>query len=148
MWAYARVVPPPLVPRRVCCRLSAKGFRPVGRPLCRSDAIAIARDELEAIRLADVEGLYQDAAADRMGISRQTYARILTRARSAVARSLVEERMLLVESDPADPVVEGLARSPKCPVHGGRRRMGRTCRCDDDPPTCGPSCRHQGHRPS
>ena len=52
----------------------------------------IGVDELEAIRLADIEGLYQDAAAERMGVSRQTYARILNRARTAVARSLVRGR--------------------------------------------------------
>ena len=58
--------------------------------------ICIGLDELEAIRLADLEGLYQDAAAERMGVSRQTYARILARARHTVAASLVERRMLMV----------------------------------------------------
>jgi uncharacterized protein len=80
---------PPL-PRHVCCRLNGRGFRPLGLPPHKGDAISIAVDELEAMRLADIEGLYQDAAAERMGVSRQTYARILGRARSAVARSLIE----------------------------------------------------------
>jgi hypothetical protein len=83
-------------------------------------------DGLEAIRLADLEGLYQDAAAERMGVSRQTYARILSRAREAVARALLERRLLLVE---AAPVIEEAGPPLDCPVHGGPKRHGRTCRC-------------------
>jgi uncharacterized protein len=137
------MVPPPLVPRRVCCHLTARGFRPMGRPPCKADAITIGFDELEAIRLADVEGLYQDAAATQMGVSRQTYARILTRARTAVARCLLDETMLLVESRDAEPVVQGTVARLSCPVHGGRRRRGRTCHCSVAEPACAATCRHR-----
>jgi predicted DNA-binding protein (UPF0251 family) len=137
-------VPPPLVPRRVCCQLTARGFRPIGRPPCKADAVSIGLDELEAVRLADIEGLYQDAAAQQMGISRQTYARILTRARAAVARCLIEQKMLLVESADTEEVVETHAAPLTCPVHGGRRRLGRTCRCAAGRPACGHACRTDG----
>ena len=129
-------MPPPLVPRRICCELTARGFRPIGRPRCKADAIAIGLDELEAIRLADVEGLYQDVSAEQMGVSRQTYARILTRARTAVARCLLEEKMLLVEGRNAEPVVEGTTAPLSCPVHGEHRRRGRKCHCPDAEPCC------------
>jgi predicted DNA-binding protein (UPF0251 family) len=122
-------VSPPLVPRRICCRLTARGFRPIGRPPCKAEVISIPLDALEAIRLADVEGLYQDAAARQMGVSRQTYARILTRARTAVARCLMEEKVLLVEGGVAESIEESQTPPLRCPVHGGRRRLGRTCRC-------------------
>jgi predicted DNA-binding protein (UPF0251 family) len=128
--------------------LTARGFRPIGRPPCKADAIAIGLDELEAIRLADVEGLYQDAAAGQMGVSRQTYARILTRARTAVARCLLEEKMLLVESKNAEPVVEGTVAPSSCPVHGGRRRRGRKCHCSDAEPGCARGCQRRGCGPS
>jgi predicted DNA-binding protein (UPF0251 family) len=74
--------------------LSGRGFRPIGGSAFKADAFWIGADELEAIRLADVEGLYQDAAAERMGVSRQTYARILNRARTAVARRDPEDVLL------------------------------------------------------
>lgn len=119
-------MPRPTVPRRVCCHLHGQGFRPIGTPAGKSEARSIGVDELEAIRLADVEGLYQDAAAERMGVSRQTYARILSRGRRAVAECLVERRMLLVR---AAPVIEEREKPSDCPVHGGPRRVGRTCHC-------------------
>lgn len=131
----------PVVPRRVGCQLNGRGFRPIGRLACKADAISIGLDELEAIRLADLEGLYQDAAAGRMGVSRQTYARILTRARHAVAACLVERKMLVVE---AGPVVEETPPPAECPVHDGARRHGRTCHCPARRKTCGKDCAHPG----
>jgi uncharacterized protein len=88
--------------------------------------LTIGIDELEAIRLADLEGLYQDAAAERMGVSRPTYARILARGREVLARCLIERRMLLVGHGP---VIEEALPAADCPVHGGPRRHGRTCHC-------------------
>ena len=51
-------------------------------------------DEFEAIRLADLEGLYQEAAAERMGISRATFGRILDSAHRKVAEVLAGGRCL------------------------------------------------------
>jgi predicted DNA-binding protein (UPF0251 family) len=103
-----------------------RGFRPIGKPACRAEVITIARDELEAIRLADLEGLYQEAAAERMGVSRPTFARILTRAHSVVAEGLIEGKALLIEPGAA---IDGPAPPLICPVHGSDRRRGRGCRC-------------------
>jgi predicted DNA-binding protein (UPF0251 family) len=54
------------------------------------EEIDLAADELEALRLADCEMLYRQPAAARMGVSRQTFDRILRRARAKVARALVQ----------------------------------------------------------
>ena len=116
---------PPL-PRRIGCRFPGRGFRPIGRPACDLEVVTVGQDELEAIRLADREGLYQEAAAEHMGVSRQTFARILTRARSAVAECVTEGKVLLVETGP---VASASAPSDPCPIHGGPRRRGRACRC-------------------
>lgn len=139
-------MPRPPVPRRVCCQLSGRGFRPIGGSAFKADALWIGVDELEAIRLADVEGLYQDAAAERMGVSRQTYARILNRARTAVARSLVEEKMLLVGDAASESILDHAPARPDCPVHGGPRRHGRACHCpgdDVEAPAPYAGCRHR-----
>jgi uncharacterized protein len=133
---------PPL-PRRIGCRFQGRGFRPIGRPACALPVVAIGLDELEAIRLVDRELLYQDAAAERMGVSRQTFARILARARQAVAECLLENKILLVQ--PAA-TVTGPAEGPGCPIHDEARRRGRGCRCaparrdrDDQPRVIGES---------
>ncbi len=98
------------------------------------------------MRLADIEGLYQDAAAERMGVSRQTYARILGRARSAVARSLIEQKTLLVGSGDSDAVVDRPSAPEICPVHGGPRRHGRACHCADAVIGAIAPCGGMGHR--
>lgn len=72
-------------------------FKPAGVPLRDLEEISVTVEELEAIRLKDVEGLEQEACAERMGISRPTYHRILSSARAKVARALVEGKAIRVE---------------------------------------------------
>ena len=54
-------------------------------------------EELEALRLAHLESLYQEAAAREMGISRQTFGRLLDQAHGKVARALCEGLALRIE---------------------------------------------------
>lgn len=112
--------------RRIGCLAGGRGFKPVGRPSRELERVVLRADELEALRLADLEGLYQEAAAERMGVSRPTFARILARARQTVARALVEERLLVMGDGPVE---TGAAEPLPCPVHGPGRRRGRGCRC-------------------
>lgn len=60
--------------------------------------------ELEALRLADLEGLYQEEAARRMGVSRATFGRILEGARRKVAEALVTGKGLEVEPEGTEAV--------------------------------------------
>jgi predicted DNA-binding protein (UPF0251 family) len=117
----------PEKPRRVGHRARGRGFKPIGRPSRELESETLRLDELEALRLADVEGLYQEAAAERMGVSRATFARILARARATLACAVLEERVLIIGDGP---VVEHPEEFPDCPVHGAGRRRGRGCRCD------------------
>ena len=112
--------------RQVGCLAGGRGFKPVGPPLSELEVDTLRADELEALRLADLEGLYQENVAERMGVSRPTFARILSRARAIVARALVEERALVIGDGP---VVAGVEPPLPCPVHEGGRRRGRGCRC-------------------
>jgi predicted DNA-binding protein (UPF0251 family) len=116
----------PEITRRVGCVAGERAFKPVGRPVADLEIEPLRLDELEALRLADLEGLYQEAAADRMGVSRPTFTRILARARSAVARALIEERLLVVGEGP---VVAASDEPFPCAVHDGGRRRGQGCRC-------------------
>jgi predicted Zn-ribbon and HTH transcriptional regulator len=54
-------------------------------------------DEFEAIRLADLEGLYQEQAAREMNVSRQTFGRIIESAHRKVAEALVKGKALKIE---------------------------------------------------
>lgn len=53
-------------------------------------SIEMGLDELEALRLSDVEDLSQADAAKRMDVSQPTFNRILSGARSKVAKALTE----------------------------------------------------------
>jgi predicted DNA-binding protein (UPF0251 family) len=90
------------------------------------EQVNLTLDGLEALRLAELEGLYQEEAAERMGVSRATFARVLTAARKVVADALVHGKAVEISGGPVDRRARG---SWPCPVHGGRRRRGRGCRC-------------------
>jgi predicted DNA-binding protein (UPF0251 family)/predicted Fe-Mo cluster-binding NifX family protein len=64
-------------------------FKPQGIPLCELAEIQLSIEGLEALRLADLEGLTTEAAALGMGVSRHTFGRVLADARATVARALV-----------------------------------------------------------
>lgn len=90
------------MPRPRCCRRiesapACKIFRPTGMPLATLGEVELTLEEYEAIRLADHEGLYQEEAAKRMGVSRQTFGRAIEKARSKVARALVLGLVLRIE---------------------------------------------------
>jgi predicted DNA-binding protein (UPF0251 family) len=112
--------------RKVGCGAEVQGLKPMGRPARDLEVEPIRLDELEALRLADLEGLYQETAAARMGVSRPTFARILARARRAVAAALIEGKLLIVSDGP---VVETPDAPFPCPVHDDGTRRGRGCRC-------------------
>ncbi len=63
-------------------------FKPQGIPMRELERLAISVEEFEALRLVDNEGLMQQEAADRMGVSRPTLSRILGAARKGVATAL------------------------------------------------------------
>ena len=111
---------------RVGCETEVRAFKPIGRPMADLEVVPLRLDELEALRLADLEGLYHETAAARMGVSRPTFTRILGRARAAVARALIEERALVVGEGP---VVTTSDEPFPCPVHDDGARRGRGCRC-------------------
>jgi hypothetical protein len=57
----------------------------------------VTLDELEALRLADFEGLYQEEAAAKMKISRPTFSRVVEQARRKVATALIQGKALRMD---------------------------------------------------
>jgi len=97
-------MPRPLCPRRIEHCPPSYYFKPAGIPLCKVEEIALAADELEAMRLADCEGLYNQDAAKCMGVSRQTFDRIIHRAHQKTAKALVHGFALrIAKKEPEGP---------------------------------------------
>jgi len=72
-------------------------FKPRGIPTVELEEIILTLDEFEAIRLADYEQLYQEEAAERMNISRQTFGRIIEAAHKKIADVLLNGKALKIE---------------------------------------------------
>ncbi len=62
-------------------------------------------DEFEAMRLADLDGHYQEQAAKQMNVSRTTFSRIVDSAHRKMADALVHGKALRIEGGPVE--VEG-----------------------------------------
>ncbi len=71
------------------------------------ETVQLRPDELEALRLADLEGLYQEECARRMGISRTVLSRTLTQARRTVTDALINGKRLIVEQVQSNEVESG-----------------------------------------
>ena len=82
--------------RRIDAAPGSTYFKPRGVPLSELDEVVLGVDEFEAIRLADLEGLYQELAAEKMGVSRQTFGRIVAAAHQKVAEALVGGKALKI----------------------------------------------------
>jgi predicted DNA-binding protein (UPF0251 family) len=119
-------VPRPPNPRRIDLGFETRVFKPAGIPTRDLKVVRLDLDGLEALRLADLEGLYHEAAAEQMGVSRATFGRILSKARARVAETLTEGKALWIGGGP---VIEGDGEKLPCPLHWGGRRRGRGCRC-------------------
>lgn len=86
----------PVKERQISCVPAASYYKPVGIPLRDLEEVVLGLDELEALRLADLEGLYQADAAQKMGVSRQTIGNILDSAHRKLADALLNGKALRI----------------------------------------------------
>ena len=86
----------PRLRRRVRFRARSTYFKPAGVPLRSLEEIGVTRDELEALRLKDVEKLDQRDAAERMEVSQPTFHRILQSARNKTAEALIKGKAIRI----------------------------------------------------
>ncbi|MGD0280219.1 MAG: DUF134 domain-containing protein [Smithella sp.] len=83
--------------RNICGIPDKNYFKPRGIPAVDLDEVVLNLDEFEAIRLADYEQLYQEEAAAKMNISRQTFGRIINEAHKKIADVLINAKALKIE---------------------------------------------------
>lgn len=75
--------------RWINSRPGADYFKPRGVPINQLEVTGLTMDEFEAMRLYDIEGMDQAAAAGQMKVSRATFGRIITAAHRKVAEALL-----------------------------------------------------------
>ncbi|MDQ7096310.1 DUF134 domain-containing protein [Desulfosporosinus sp. PR] len=93
-------MPRPIKWRRVEYIPENKYFAPCPKGKCGClegvEDVQLKVEELEAMRLKDIEELSQEECAARMQISRQTFQNIIDEARKKVARALIENRAITI----------------------------------------------------
>ncbi|HEX9896313.1 MAG TPA: DUF134 domain-containing protein [Dehalococcoidales bacterium] len=90
-------MPRPRKCRRVAFLPGTTYFKPAGIPLRELDENLITIDEIEAIRLKDIEDLEQEHCAVKMGISRATFQRTLESARKKIADALLNGKAMKIQ---------------------------------------------------
>jgi predicted DNA-binding protein (UPF0251 family) len=109
-------------------------FKPRGIPLSMLKEVILTVDEFEAIRLADLNGLYQEQAAGKMNISRQTFGRIIESAHKKVAEALVEGKALKIEGGELEMAITRKFKCYECqytwelPFGTGRPENCQSCK--------------------
>ncbi|MCB9653207.1 MAG: DUF134 domain-containing protein [Deltaproteobacteria bacterium] len=128
-------MPRPCCPRRIQGSPRATVYKPVGIPLRDLEEVVVTLDEFEAIRLADLGGLYQEAASEEMKVSRTTFSRIVDAAHRKIADAIVHGKAIRIdggtienEQEIGDEHDGGESGSGSGP---GRRRRYRCCREHD-----------------
>lgn len=100
-------MPRPVKRRRIENIPEINYFKPIGIPRNQLEENVLSLEEIEAVRLKDVEGLEQAEAAARMEVSRPTYQRILGEARGKIADALLNGKALRFEGGNYDVVKAG-----------------------------------------
>ncbi|MEI8012081.1 MAG: DUF134 domain-containing protein [Candidatus Omnitrophota bacterium] len=86
----------PCKKRTVCLDLKSAYFIPQGIAISDLSEILLEVDEIEAVRLADLDGMYQEKAAGQMGVSRPTFSNIINRAHLKIAEALIKGKALRI----------------------------------------------------
>lgn len=71
-------------------------FKPRGVPLSALEEIILFSDEIEALKLHDVDGLDQINAAKKMKISQPTFGRILDKAYKKIAIAIIKGQAIKI----------------------------------------------------
>jgi uncharacterized protein len=77
----------PKILRETCCVPKCTCFKPDRKS--KTDGVDLMADEMEAVDLCDKQGLKQKEAAEKMKISQPTLARILSGARTKIAKAII-----------------------------------------------------------
>lgn len=88
----------PRIPRRLQFKPDVYYFKPRGIPLRQLEEVVLLPDELEALKLYEVDALEQTEAAGKMKISQPTFARLLASANKKIAEAIINGKAIRIES--------------------------------------------------
>ncbi|MEA3312094.1 MAG: DUF134 domain-containing protein [candidate division WOR-3 bacterium] len=91
------VMPRPRKYRMIQSEFGISFFGPKGVPMRELELVSLTHEEVEALRLADLEGFYQEEAAQAMGVSRATFGRVLDSARRKLVDALINGKGIQVK---------------------------------------------------
>jgi len=121
-------MPRPRICRRIFFEPKVTFFKPAGVLLRNLDECVLTKDELEAVRLIDLEQMPQEKAAKKMKISQPTLSRLLRSGRKKLADAIVKGKAIKIQGGDYEMAIprRGLGRGQGLgrPVEGGRGRMG------------------------
>lgn len=83
--------------RTTTCDPAATYYKPRGIPMYDLHEEILREDELEAIKLADLDDLSHEVSAMQMVISRATFGRILKSARSKIADCIINGKSIKID---------------------------------------------------
>jgi len=87
----------PKKPRCLRFRPNVYYFKPRGIPLRVLEEVVLLPDELEALKLHEIDGLEQVESAKKMRISQSTFARILNSAHQKIAQGIIKGKAIRIE---------------------------------------------------
>lgn len=90
-------MPRPRIPRLMRFKPDVYYFKPRGIPLRELEEVVLPPDELEALKLHEVDGFEQIEASKKMKISQPTFARLLTSAHRKVAQAIIKGKAIRIE---------------------------------------------------
>ena len=90
-------MPRPRLFRRVGFQPEVTYFKPAGIRMVDLEESILTVDEFEAVRLKDLEGMEQEEAAKKMGISQPTFHRLILSARKKIADAIVNGKAIKIE---------------------------------------------------
>ena len=133
-------MPRPRICRRIFFNPRITYFKPAGVILKDLQESILTKDELEVIRLIDLESVEQSRAGKKMKISQPTLSRLLKSARNKIADALVNAKAIKIQGGNFEMVQQRGMGMGRMSGAGGRGRMGGLaagpggiCKC----PKCG-----------
>lgn len=90
-------MPRPKKKRKVNRPPKMLGFKPFGIRFCDTEYVVMQCEEYEAVKLVIYDNLSQDAAGERMEVSRPTLTRIYNSALKKVAQAFVEGKSIIIK---------------------------------------------------
>ena len=120
-------MPRPKKNRKICNPPKMKGFKPFGIETCDEDKIVLQYDEYESVKLVNYDKLPQDAAAEKMEVSRPTLTRVYNSALHKIAQAFVEGKAIVIQGGnikfekdwfkcrKCHKLIEGIENHKKCP---------------------------------